>query len=236
MGHSITKVYLLIVILCKSQSLLKIVITLLRNCLFLLSFLFFQIKLVVGPSDFNPLHLCSILENCLKTRCAFNRTLTKGKYLESKDHRYRLHLRRNGNLVLTCGGRPIWTSFTKNENVDFLYFNKEETHMILCGKNSRTLWRAFSLVRRKKMILQDDRKLVLHNFYNESIRKKGNSEKCQTGQFKFIYFKIYHYLFKILYQQAVEHLPSTNQYCCLILQKVLLCIWFLANLIAFRTL
>ena len=142
---------------------------------------FFHIKLAVSSSDFNSLYLCSILENCLKNRCVFNRTLRKGKYLESRDHRYRFYLRKNGNLVLTCDGRPIWTSFTKNENVDFLYFNKEETHMILCGKNSRTLWRAFSLVRRKKMILQDDRKLVLHNFYNESIRKKGDGEKCPTG-------------------------------------------------------
>ena len=195
-AHYISVVSLLIIILCKLQSLLKFIITLQKSCLFLLSSLFFQIKLAVDPSNFNSLHLCSILENCLKSRCAFNRTLTKGKYLESRDHRYRFYLRRNGNLVLTCGGRPIWTSFTKNENVDFLYFNKAETHLILCGNDSRTLWSAFSLVRRKKMVLQDDGKLVLHSFYNESIRKKGNSEKCPTGQSQFIYFKIYHYLFK----------------------------------------
>ena len=36
----------------------------------------------------------------------------------------------------------------------------------------------------------------------------------------FIYFKIYHYLYKILHQQAVEHLRSTNQYCCSISQEV----------------
>ena len=141
---------------------------------------FFHIKLAVSSSDFNSLYLCSILENCLKNRCVFNRTLRKGKYLESRDHRYRFYLRKNGNLVLTCEGRPIWTSFTINENVDFLYFNKEETRLIVCGKDSRTQWSQSSLVR-KIMVLEVDGKLILHNFYNESISKKGDGEKCPTG-------------------------------------------------------
>ena len=45
-AYSVTVVYLLIIFLCKSQSLLKVIITLLKSFLFVLSFLFFILNLL----------------------------------------------------------------------------------------------------------------------------------------------------------------------------------------------
>ena len=108
--------------------------TVLKNCIIVYSNYSLHIKLALGASDFNSSHLHSFLDNCHKDRCIRNGILRKGKYLESRNRRYRFYLRQNGNLVLTCNERPIWISFTKNDNVDFLHFNKEGTKFILRGK------------------------------------------------------------------------------------------------------
>ena len=107
--------------------------------------------------------------------------MARGKYLQSKNSTYRLHLRRNGNLVLTCKKRPIWTSFTSNNTVDFLYFDEEGISLILRGKDNSTVWRARSTGLGKELVLQDDGKLVLYNSCNTSIWEIGDSKKCQKG-------------------------------------------------------
>ena len=118
---------------------------------------------------------------CWDEKCLPNGILRRKKFLKSKNSRYQLHLRRNGNLVLTCGGRPIWTSFTSNNTVDFLYFNNEGTSLILRGKDNSTIWRAPSTGKGKKLVLQDDGKLVLYNSCNESVWEKGNNKSCREG-------------------------------------------------------
>ena len=159
---------------------------------FLFSFLtFFHVNLAVSALDFNSLYLCLFLERCHESRCATNEILRKGEHLVSENQEYQFHLRRNGNLVLTCRRRPIWTSFNLIDDVDFLYLNKEG-HLILCGKDSSVKWRIFSLGQGEKLFLQNDGQIVLYNLKNKSIWKKGNRRKCRTGLVKCVYFRIYH--------------------------------------------
>ena len=132
-------------------------------------------------SVFDTLNLCSFLDNCENEKCIRNGILRRGKYLESRNKTYKLNLRKNGNLVLTCEERPIWTSFTSNNNVDFLYLDEEGTSLILRGKNNSTVWRAHSKWLGKKLILQDDGRLVLYNSCNTSIWEIGKNKKCPKG-------------------------------------------------------
>ena len=83
--------------------------------------------------------------------------------------------------MLTCKKRPIWTSFTSNNTVDFLYFDEEGISLILRGKDNSTVWRAHSTGIGKELVLQDDGKLVLYNSCNTSIWEIGDSKKCQKG-------------------------------------------------------
>ena len=131
-----------------------------------------------------------------KDKCFRNGVLKKEKFLRSKNGKYVFYLRKNGNLVLTCGGRPIWTSLTINDTVDYLHFNKKGTSLVLRGKDNSTIWRARSIRQGKELVLQDDGRLVLYNCCNNSIWEKGNNRKCQTGIFQFIYFTVYCDIFK----------------------------------------
>ena len=124
-----------------------------------------------------------ILGNCQNEKCFRNEILAREKYLKSRNSIYKLYLRRNGNLVLTCQERPIWTSFTSNNTVDFLYFDEEGISLIIRGKDKNTVWRAHSTGLGKELVLQDDGKLVLYNSCNTRVWEIGDNKKCREGLF-----------------------------------------------------
>ena len=152
-----------------------------NNIVSLLPQLFFNIVVCVSVID--SLDLLTFLGNCQNEKCFRNEILARGKYLQSRNGYYRLYLRRNGNLVLSCKERPIWTSFTLNNTVDFLYFDEEGISLILRGKDNITVWRAHSTGLGKELVLQDDGKLVLYNSCNSSIWEIGDNKKCREGLF-----------------------------------------------------
>ena len=130
----------------------------------------------------NFLHFWLFLENCQDEKCIRNGILRREKYLQSRNGHYKLHLRKNCNLVFTCRARTIWTSQTVNNTVDFLYFDEDGTNLILRGKDNSTIWRAPTTRLGKKLVLQDDGKLVLYNSCNTSIWEIGN-KICSEGLF-----------------------------------------------------
>ena len=97
-----------------------------------------------------------------------------------------MYLRENGNLVLTCQGRSIWTSFTSNKTVNFLYFDGEGTSLVLRGKNNSNVWKVQTTSRGKELVLQNNGKLVLYNSCNESIWEKGGENLCRKGLFSLL--------------------------------------------------
>ena len=130
----------------------------------------------------NFLHFWLFLENCQDEKCIRNGILRREKYLQSRNGQYKLHLRKNGDLVFTCRVITIWTSQTVNNTVDFLYFDEDGTNLILRGKDNSTIWRAPTTRLGKKLVLQDDGKLVLYNSCNTSIWEIGN-KICSEGLF-----------------------------------------------------
>ena len=150
---------------------------------------FFNIAVCV--SVFDSLHLCSFLDNCHYEKCLRNGILAKGKHLASRNGIYKLYLRGNGNLVLTCQERSIWASSTSNKNVDFLYFDEEGTSLILRGKDKSNVWRAQSAGLGKELVLQDNGKLVLYNSCNTSVWEKGNKKLCKKGLFSLLNVQVF---------------------------------------------
>ena len=130
----------------------------------------------------NFLHFWLFLENCRDEKCIRNGILRREKYLQSRNGKYQLHLRKNGNLVFTCGARTIWTSQTVNNTVDSLYLDEDGTNLILRGKDNSTIWRAPTTRLGKKLVSRDNGKLVLYNSCNTSIWEKGN-KICSEGLF-----------------------------------------------------
>ena len=130
----------------------------------------------------NFLHFWLFLENCQDEKCIRNGIFRREKYLQSRNGKYQLHLRKNGNLVFTCVARTIWTSQTVSNTVDFLYFDEDGINLILCQKDNSIIWRAPTTRPGKKLVLQDDGKLILYNSCNATIWEKGN-QICSEGLF-----------------------------------------------------
>ena len=137
-------------------------------------------SIVIKVLILNSLHFWIFLENCQNEKCVRNGILRRGTNLTSRNGKYKLHLREDGNLVLTCKAHTIWTSHTMNNTVDFLYFDEDGTNLILHGKDNSTIWRAPITRLGKELVLQDNGKLVLYNSCNTSIWEKGN-KNCSEG-------------------------------------------------------
>ena len=120
----------------------------------------------------------------MQGKCIRNGILRKGRNLVSKI--YKLNLKENGNLVLTCHNRPIWTSNTSNKGVDFLYFDREGTSLALRRKDNSNVWKIQTAALGKELVLQEDGKLVLYNSCNTSIWEKGGEKLCKEGLFSFL--------------------------------------------------
>ena len=152
-----------------------------HSSIFVLLNQFFNIAVCVSVFDY--LKLCSFLDNCNKEKCIRNGILRKGEYLKSRNEMYKLYLRQNGNLVLTCQERSIWISFTSNKSVNFLYFDGEGTSLALRGKDNRNVWKIQTAVLGKELVLENNGKLVLYNSCNRSIWEKGGKKLCRKGLF-----------------------------------------------------
>ena len=123
--------------------------------------------------------------------CTQNGILRKGSYLESRDKIYKLHLRETGNLVLTCWNRSIWTSFTSNKAVEFLYFDREGTSVALRGKDNSSIWKIQTAALGKELVLQENGKLVLYDSCNTNIWERGGTKLCRTGLFSFLIIEFF---------------------------------------------
>ena len=141
----------------------------------------FCLNIIIRDLVFNCLHFWLFLGNCFDEKCMNNGILRRGENLQSRNGKYQLHLRKNGNLVLSCGSRTRWTSYTVNNTVDFLYLDEYGTNLILRGKDNSTIWRAPTTRLGAKLVVEDNGKLVLYNNCNTSIWEKGNNRSCSEG-------------------------------------------------------
>ena len=119
-----------------------------------------------------------------------------GKYLESKNGKYRLDFQNSG-LHLSCGVNTIWRfGFSHNTA---LYLDLEGLSLVLLNSRtydntvfykSATIWNASTVDRAKKLFLQDDGNLVLSDDNNKTTWETKTSGACPTGleELTFKYF------------------------------------------------
>ena len=117
------------------------------------------------------------LENCQKDTCTLNAVLKKGKFLQSKNGKYKLTLHTDGNLELSSGTAIIWSTGTKNVDVK-LYFQEETggEELRLYGKNQKVVWKTKGRGKATKLILQDDGNLVMYNTCDRPTWDTGTYE------------------------------------------------------------
>lgn len=117
------------------------------------------------------------LDNCQKDTCTLNAVLKKGKFLQSKNGKYKLTLHTDGNLELSSGTAIIWSTGTKNVDVK-LYFQDETggEELRLYGKNEKIVWKTKGRGKATKLILQDDGNLVMYNTCDKPTWDTGTYE------------------------------------------------------------
>ena len=147
------------------------------------------------------LTLTSFLGNCKNDSCARNGLLKAGKYLLSRNGKYRLDFQNSG-LYLSCGSKTIKKyGFTNNEA---LYLDAEGLSLVLLNSRPDTVygvlvllsprlasshgffksaivWKAGIRGRANKLVLQDNGNLVLINACNETLWETETAGKCPEG-------------------------------------------------------
>ena len=116
-----------------------------------------------------------------------------GKYLESKNGKYKLEFQNSG-LHLSCGSTTIWKyGFSNNEG---LYFDSDGLTLALISKTpawnqfykSVAIWNSSTGARANKLVLQDDGNLVLCNDYNKTIWQTDTNGACSAGLEQFFLY------------------------------------------------
>ena len=131
--------------------------------------------------------LTSFLGNCKNDTCARNGLLIAGKYLLSRNGKYRLDFQDYG-LHLSCGSKTIKTyGFTNNEA---LYLDAEGLSLVLLNSRvhftdgfykSVIIWKAGTRGRANKLVLQDNGNLVLINACSETLWETETAGECPEG-------------------------------------------------------
>ena len=147
------------------------------------------------------LMLTSFLGNCKNDTCARNGLLIAGKYLLSRNGKYRLDFQ-NAGLHLSCGFKTIkMYGFTNNEA---LYLDAEGLSLVLLNSRlgyvdpftfllapegafshgffkSVIIWKAGTRGRANKLVLQDNGNLVLINACSETLWETKTAGECPEG-------------------------------------------------------
>ena len=66
--------------------------------------------------------------------------LSRGSYLQSTNKMYKLTLKENGNLEISCGSRIYWQTGTINNTIDCLYLS-QSGELALIGVDYSKIWR-----------------------------------------------------------------------------------------------
>ena len=109
--------------------------------------------------------------------------IKKGKYLQSNNRVFKLILQENGNLEILCKGKSIWSTDTKTDEVDFMYF-KKNGKLVLYSEDDTDLWTANtedSFLKPQKLVLQNDGNLVLLNTFDNAEWSTGTNGICGQG-------------------------------------------------------
>ena len=127
------------------------------------------------------------LGNCKNATCTRNGILIAGKYLQSRNGKYRLDFQNSG-LHLSCGSTTFKTyGFSNNEA---LYLDSEGLSLVLLNSRdvfelvfykSVALWKAGTGGRANKLVLQDNGNLVLTNGCNKTVWETKTVGACPAG-------------------------------------------------------
>ena len=69
-------------------------------------------------------------EKCKKDRCIRNGVLKKGEFIQSVSGICKLILNETGNLEIWCANEMVWSTYTYDKYMEFLYFGSNGVYLL----------------------------------------------------------------------------------------------------------
>ena len=105
--------------------------------------------------------------------------LTLGSTLNSPNGDYSLAMQTDGNLVLYCNKKALWSTNTHGKIVSGGLTFQTDGNLVLYDPTRKPLWHSGTHgTEASKMVLQDDGNLVLYTDGNEAVWATGTNGKC----------------------------------------------------------
>ena len=103
-------------------------------------------------------------------------------YIQSENGLFKLTVKENGKLEISCKGKKIWSLSTLVAATDFLYFNINGK-IIIIGKDNITKWIRPVFTRNTRnglLLMQNDGNLVVHDHCGRTLWESRSYGKCST--------------------------------------------------------
>lgn len=127
------------------------------------------------------LFLNHILGECQGSKCTVPSLLEIGQYIVSPNGVNKLIFQGDGNLVIYCREKAIWSTGTYNQPIKHMFF-QVDGNIELLRNNSVVAFRSpAALGQGKELKIQDDGNLVIYSANGNALWNTRSYGKCPTG-------------------------------------------------------
>lgn len=123
----------------------------------------------------------SILGRCSGDHCTTASALKKGQYIASSNGVMKLIMQKDGNLVIYCRLKPIWSTKTNGALYDHMAFLADGNMVLVRADKVYAFSSSITPGKGRKLHIQKDGNLVIKDGNGNALWDTKTYGKCPTG-------------------------------------------------------